>query len=169
MKRLISLILTLCLIFVLSGCIAVTPDDKSNVHLDTKDAVKEPSSSFNDSVSLNELPQAPINPNQPVDKPGDGDCTPSPIPDPDVVTAYKIVDTSKGLDIDFATAIEKVYEDSNTVYCFNVIKSHYIMVYFTDGSEMNIKHALHSGLLTISEAKDLGIRFIEESKNLVEY
>ena len=121
-----------------------------------------------DNISAPSSDVAPISPNQPAEYPDDLDCTPDPVPDPDVVVAYKIVDTSAGLDIAFAQAIEEVYEDSRAVYCFSCIKSHYITVYFTDGSEMNIKDALNSGLLTVDEAKALGIRFIEESKNLVD-
>lgn len=168
MKKLVFIVLTLTLMFALSACVTAIPHERDGAVPDIKDLPNEPSSSLEDSISPDTNPAETVSPNQPAERPTDGNCTPSLTSDPDVVTAYKILDTSKGLDIDFATAIEEVYEDSEAVYCFSVIKSHYIIVYFTDGSEMNIKDALHSGLLTISEAKELGVRFIEESKNLTE-
>ena len=158
MKKFILISLSLALIFVLSACVS---------RLYEKVAEVPSSKELPTSPVVSDDPEATV----PFSTPNEPTAFASPhviTPDPDVVTAVKIVDTSKGLDIAFATAIEEVYEDSRAVYCFSCIKSHYIMVYFTDGSEMNIKDALNSGLLTIDEAKALGVRFIEESKNLVE-
>ncbi len=169
MKRLILVVLTFILVFALSACITAIPEEKNGAVPDIKDLPKESdaqSSSSLDSTE-NDLGIPVGGPDR--DLPLPPDCAEDPpIPDPDVVTVVKILNTATP-DMDFAQAFEKVYEDKNTTYYFNCIMSGCIIVYYSDGTQEDIKTALNEGILTIEEAKSHGIRFIEESKNLVEY
>lgn len=168
MKRLILVGIALTLILALSACITAIPDEKNGAVPDIKDLPEEsdiqnPSSPDIDENALGVPVGGPdcILPDPP-------DCAEEPLtPDPDVVTVVKIVNTATP-DMAFAQALEKVYEDKNATYYFSCIMSGCIIVYYSDGTQEDIKTALNEGILTIEEAKQHGIRFIEESKNLVE-
>ena len=91
-------------------------------------------------------------------------------PAPQAPAVVKIVNTALSQpDLAFAQALEKIYEDKHATYYFNCIMSSYVIVWFSDGTQADIKTALNSGMLTIEEAKSHGVGFIEESKNLSEY
>jgi hypothetical protein len=100
------------------------------------------------------------------------DLYPAPVQKPDTPSpaVVRIVNTALSQpDLVFAQALEKIYEDEHAVYYFNCIMSSYVTVYFSDGTQADIKTALNSGMLTIEEAKLHGVGFIEKSKNLCEY
>ena len=168
MKRLILFGIALTLILALSACIMAIPDEKNGAVPDIKDLPEEsdmqnPSSPDIDGNALGVPVGGPdcVLPVPP-------DCAEEPLtPDPDVVMVVKIVNTATP-DMAFAQALEKVYEDKNATYYFSCIMSGCIIVYYSDGTQEDIKTALNEGILTIEEAKQHGIRFIEESKNLVE-
>ena len=56
-------------------------------------------------------------------------------------------------------AIEKFYEDENFVYKFGGIKSSYVECTFSNGAVMNVKDALASGMVTISDLDKYGIDY----------
>ena len=80
-------------------------------------------------------------------------------------TITNIVDTSTDhLDIAFAMALEPIYEDATAVYSFNCIKSHYVFVYYADGTKETVKTALSSGRATIADLDRFGIGYYREAK-----
>ncbi len=80
-------------------------------------------------------------------------------------TVTNIVDTSTDhLDIAFAMALEPIYEDATAVYSFNCIKSHYVFVYYADGTKETVKTALSSGRATIADLDRFGIGYYREAK-----
>lgn len=80
-------------------------------------------------------------------------------------TITNIVDTSTDhLDIDFAMALEPIYEDATAVYSFNCIKSHYVFVYYADGTKETVKSALSAGRATIADLDRFGIGYYREAK-----
>jgi len=80
-------------------------------------------------------------------------------------TITNIVDTSIDyLDIAFAMALEPIYEDNTAVYCFSCIKSHYVFVYYADGTRETVKTALSSGRATIADLDRFGIGYYREAK-----
>lgn len=80
-------------------------------------------------------------------------------------TITNIVDTSTDhLDIAFAMALEPIYEDATAVYSFNCIKSHYVFVYYADGTKETVKSALSAGRATIADLDRFGIGYYREAK-----
>ena len=80
-------------------------------------------------------------------------------------TITNIVDTSTDyLDIAFAMALEPIYEDATAVYSFNCIKSHYVFVYYADGTKETVKTALSAGRATIADLDRFGIGYYREAK-----
>lgn len=71
-----------------------------------------------------------------------------------------IVDTTKTSDIGYDTALEKFYENETTQYYFDGIKSEYIIVKYSDGTEKNIKDAFENGDVTISDLDKFDIDYI---------
>ncbi len=51
--------------------------------------------------------------------------------------------------------LEKIYEDDKNEYYFNVPKSPYVFVKFSNGTEKNIKDALRDGDITISQLQNV--------------
>ena len=54
---------------------------------------------------------------------------------------------------------ELFYEDETTLYYFNVIKSHYIMVTYNNGNSEDIVTALKAGRATIADLDAYGIAY----------
>ena len=67
-------------------------------------------------------------------------------------------------DLAFATALEPIWEDEANVYSFSCIKSHYVTVYYDDGTEENVKAALQAGRVTIDDLDCFGISYWTEPK-----
>jgi len=78
----------------------------------------------------------------------------------------EIVD--KSLDIkDFAcdTALEPFYEDGKYIYSFECIKSDYIVVKYSDGTEETVKEALKNNHIDIGYLDKFDIHYIKIEKN----
>jgi len=86
-------------------------------------------------------------------------------PEADGKAITNIVDTSKDyLDIAFSMALEPIYEDNTAVYSFSCIKSHYVFVYYADGTKETVKTALSAGRATIADLDRFGIEYYKEAK-----
>lgn len=77
----------------------------------------------------------------------------------------RIVDHSLEMEgVDFPCVEELFYEDENHAYFFGYPISPYVTVYYTDGSEENVKDALEKGHMQISELDRWSIRYFAEAK-----
>lgn len=84
------------------------------------------------------------------------------VPRGDIVS---IVDHSlDNPDLAFATALEPIWEDDANIYSFSCIKSHYVTVYYDDGTEEDVKTALQAGWVTMDDLDRFGIGYITEPK-----
>jgi len=76
-----------------------------------------------------------------------------------------IVDTAKDrTDLAFATALETIFETETTEYYFGVIRSHYIIVHYADGTSEDVKTALNNGNCTIADLDRFGIGYMTREK-----
>lgn len=81
--------------------------------------------------------------------------------DPEIYNpVVSIVDTTKTNNIGYDTALEKFYENETTQYYFDGMKSEYIIVKYSDGTEKNIKEAFESGDVTILDLDKFDIEYI---------
>ncbi len=86
-------------------------------------------------------------------------------PEADGKTITNIVDTSKdNPDLCFADALEPIYADDTAAYSFSCIKSHYVFVYYADGTKEDVKTALSAGRATIADLDRFGIGYYREAK-----
>lgn len=67
-------------------------------------------------------------------------------------------------DLSFDTALEPIWEDEANVYSFSCIKSHYVTVYYDDGTEQNVKDALQAGWVTMDDLDSFGIDYLTQPK-----
>ena len=72
-----------------------------------------------------------------------------------------IVDLTKTQDIPTDDALEFFYSDEWYDYAFSGIKSSYVMVYYKDGTEENVKVALEAGNITIKDLDGFHIQYLE--------
>ena len=75
-----------------------------------------------------------------------------------------IVDRAERELIPCDTAIEPFYADENYIYCFDCIKSQYVIVTYSDGSEEDIVTALNNGRVSIADMDAFEIDYIVQSK-----
>ncbi len=77
-----------------------------------------------------------------------------------------IVDESENNpDATFDTALEEIYRDDEYVYYFNVIKSQYVIVTYTDGSIETVDVALKSEKITLTDLDRFGIKYQKQRIN----
>lgn len=69
----------------------------------------------------------------------------------------EIIDRTKIEEIYVAEAYETFYSDETYDYYFSNVISPYIIVYYTDGTEENVKVALEAGHITIADLGNFGI------------
>lgn len=76
-----------------------------------------------------------------------------------------IVDKTENLD-DFACAeaLEQFYEDDDYTYYYSCIKSEYIVVKYTDGTEETVSKALKNKTIKISDLEDYNIKYYKYEK-----
>ena len=87
--------------------------------------------------------------------------------DTDTATEIEnIIDLTESSDIGTADEAEIFYFDETYDYRFSSIKSHYVIVYYTDGTEQNVKDALAEGKIKITDLDRFGIHY---SKDPIEY
>lgn len=77
----------------------------------------------------------------------------------------EIVDETKTIEgLQFAEALEKIYEDEEYRYYFTCIMSQYITVKYENGYEKNVIEALNLKHISISDLKDNNINVLAEKK-----
>lgn len=83
----------------------------------------------------------------------------------EIGNVIEIVDTTRDMK-DFACAevLEEFYEDDESVYYYNCIKSKYIVVRYESGYEETVENALKYGTIQISDLDDYNIDYIRYDK-----
>lgn len=82
-----------------------------------------------------------------------------PVSDPDVVD---IVDRTQIEPLTTADALEGFWQDEEYNYYFPSIKSHYIIVLYSNGSAQTVKEALAEGRITLADLDRFGIGYGKE-------
>ena len=77
----------------------------------------------------------------------------------------EIVDRTEIDVIYVAEAIEPFYSDENYVYEFACIISPYVIVYYKNGTEENVKVALEKGHITIADLDEYDIGYMKRPKS----
>ena len=54
------------------------------------------------------------------------------------------------------------YSDNTYNYIFASIRSHYVIVYYKDGTEQNVKDALADGRININDLDRFGIKYYKD-------
>lgn len=75
-----------------------------------------------------------------------------------------IVDRTKTENLAVAQALEQIYEDDANRYYFGSLYSQYVIVHYSDGSQEDVKTALHSGRATLADLDRFGIGYYTEPK-----
>ena len=83
--------------------------------------------------------------------------------EPEKVWITDIKDATKSGEIDCADALEPFYNDGKHIYSFSCIKSEHITVYYSNGTNENIKDALESGRAIISDLDNYNINYYKEA------
>ena len=69
-------------------------------------------------------------------------------------------------ELDLPTAFEYLCEDANYIYSFNCVVSHYITVYYDNGTEENILPAIAKGRVKLADLDKYGITYVRERKHI---
>lgn len=85
-----------------------------------------------------------------------------PSPVPDVVTVVDIIDRTETEPLSTADALEGFWCDDEFTYYFASIKSHYVIVHYSDGTTQPIKEALAEGRVTLADLDRFGIGYYKE-------
>ena len=67
------------------------------------------------------------------------------------VEVIEIIDMTKTEDITCADALQKFYADAEYNYFYSCIKSEYVIVEYSDGSQKTVEEALKIGDITIED------------------
>ncbi len=86
----------------------------------------------------------------------------TPTPLPDVVTVVDIVDRAERDGLGTAEALEGFYGDGEWLYYFPSIRSAYVTVYYSDGTEEPVREALAAGRVTIADLDRFGIGYYKQ-------
>jgi len=81
------------------------------------------------------------------------------------IVLTRITDHARNNNLPVDDSFEKFYEDEKYIYSFNTVRSQYVECKFSDGSKMNVKDALESGLVTIDDLDRFAIKYVAETKN----
>ena len=73
-----------------------------------------------------------------------------------------IIDLTQSGEICTNDTIEMFYSDNTYNYCFASIRSHYVIVYYKDGTEQNVKDALADGRININDLDRFGIKYYKD-------
>ena len=79
--------------------------------------------------------------------------------------SYEIEDRTLNSDYSCATALEKFYSDELYDYSFSCIKSNYVIVVFSNGSEKNIVDALNDKDVKVEDLDTFNIKYYKTEKN----
>lgn len=141
MKRIIALLLILICVLGLVGCAAGFEVDAEN-RMAGRESIKD---------NTTDLPTETTNDVREIH-----DTTPFVV---------EIYDRTCDEPLVCAEATELFYEDETTYYWFNVIKSQYIIVTYSDGETDDVKTAFNAGRITIADLDRFGIEYTTELKN----
>lgn len=76
-----------------------------------------------------------------------------------IISITSIVDRTEIEHLSTAQALEGFYNDGEYEYYFSSIKSHYIDVYYSDGTVENVREAIEAGRVTISDLDRFEIHY----------
>lgn len=79
-----------------------------------------------------------------------------------VVRVVDIVDRTETEFLATADALEGFWRDEEYIYCFSSIKSHYIIVHYSDGTQLPIREAMSRGDVTVADLDRFGIGYWKE-------
>ncbi len=79
------------------------------------------------------------------------------------VEVIEIIDMTKTEDITCAAALQKFYADAEYNYFYSCIKSEYVIVKYSDGSQKTVEEALKIGDITIEYLDKFGIKYYKET------
>lgn len=91
-------------------------------------------------------------------------ASPEPEPVPDVVTVVDIVDLTQSGELCTDDALEGFWRDDEYTYYFSSIKSQYIIVHYSDGTEEPVREAMAAGRVTLADLDRFGIGYYKEPK-----
>jgi len=96
--------------------------------------------------------------------PQDEPITPPPPTEsePDVVTVTDIIDRAEEENLPTDDALEGFWKDEEYTYYFPSIKSHHIIVCYSDGTQEPVRDAMAAGRVTIADLDRFGIGYYKE-------
>lgn len=148
MKKLLAYILVLVFILALVGC-----NDTQNNQNET--SLSTTSQTANDTTTPNNTPEGGST---------EGGTSMEDQPNNQPKELLAIVDLTETQDIPTDDALEYFYSDTYYYYIFGSIKSEYVMVYYKDGTEENVKVALEEGHISIEDLIKFNIYYTIEMK-----
>ena len=89
---------------------------------------------------------------------------PMPVPDSEPAAVVDIVDRTETEFLATDDALEGFWRDEEYTYSFASIKSHYIIVHYSDGTQLPIREAMARGDVTIADLDRYGIAYIRVEK-----
>lgn len=89
-------------------------------------------------------------------------ASPEPEPVSDVVTVVDIIDRTETEPLLTADALEGFWCDDEFTYYFASIKSHYVIVHYSDGTQETVREALEAGRVTLADLDRFGIDYYKE-------
>ncbi len=84
----------------------------------------------------------------------------------DEKTVVNIIDKTVNSDICTSDALQGFYEDDRYYYSYSSIRSEYVVVEYSDGSEETVMDALAKGIITIADLDAYNIGYYKEPKNI---
>lgn len=84
----------------------------------------------------------------------------------DEKTVVNIIDKTVNSDICTSDALQGFYEDDRYYYSYSSIRSEYVVVEYSDGSEETVMEALAKGIITIADLDAYNIGYYKEPKNI---
>ena len=81
-------------------------------------------------------------------------------------TVVNIIDKTRNSDIATCDALEGFFSDDRYDYYYFSIRSEYVVVVYSDGSEETVKDALVKGIVTITDLDAYGIGYHKVPKNI---
>ena len=79
------------------------------------------------------------------------------------VEVIEIIDMTKTEDITCADALQKFYADAEYNYFYSCIKSEYVIVEYSDGSQKTVEEALKIGDITIEDLDKFEIKYYKKT------
>ncbi len=90
--------------------------------------------------------------------------TTKPASTKETIKVFEIVDLEKRDNIPCDQAFQKFYSDAEYNYFYHCIKSEYVLVKYSDGTEKTAEDALKNGDITIADLDKYNISYIKQAK-----